>query len=939
MAALGSFRLSASRYDGSCPVVATQQDFFNARHRSAPNKPGSAVRVSFGDDCHFVNPLYLKEVKALILNACHLCRNQAETPCGCGQTLSPSVGSLSCLVRWKFKGVFDSRLLAFKDAYRYVPQLSFVELQDAPDSLFLLPQQVRHFLKAHRLDDSTLEALTLNFQHYPRGHGKRDFHDWYAEALFQDLEALRQASQCGSRYQVLRSSARIQTSLARRLGLAKEPDDEAALQKEADALEEEEEQHLDSAPPRPAAGPNCLLDELRGFCSERTVLKNSFGNIIINAGTSSIVGGRLPCVVVSSEAARLLPCWDHAVPGRDRLLAMLAAGPAGDGGAWTLHLSDNSAVGVPSDLGSLGAAGDWLGRLLRRGRRVTAVQRHARTGDLVAAARHPLVQPVPHYQLMVSSKKTGVALSMPPACASASNLDYDGDKMKVACERSEPRRRLLEELLSAPKLRLNALGDRVLQLSGSAPLALNAAQRHGDAAVSPSGLSRFEDSDELDQRKQNGAVVWRGVTEAVYDAKFFFDSLAAVGNARPSLLASCWSAPLFEEVRFDAQDLQGQWKCSRDTNISFDGFYPVPKEYSDHQKCEWIKATLARHEDLFPELRRPFVVRLCKRPPPRRSCLDGFTFAQLRSLAQAQTRRNLLGDTVVVMHLPGLVERGCFLTRRRPSPCPWQRMARVLLRLGRLRPSTPELGHDAIVAGMLRYSWRPSADDVRYQLQSTKADRRAWPDGLPPLRSTEELRDASRYAGGLEEAGYLAAAQMLRRFGRAYAYADLPGELVARREDGSERELFVLTEKARWERLREPSEPHGIGWTRKGRPLDVTEAKALWERLDLSELCCIEADGLDPDDREDTIGWTHRLRFVRRRMEQQDWDALRRLSCGVGRLRRRHASPLRAQATCADDSEQRQARSQEPVRRVHHTPPPNPSLSLCLRCCWTGAAW
>jgi hypothetical protein len=904
MAALGSFRLSASKYDGSCPVVATQQDFRNARHRSA-------LRVSFGDDCYFVNPLYLKEVKALILNACHLCRNQAETPCGCGQTLSPSVGSLSCLVCWKFKGLFDSRLLAFKDAYRHVPQLSFVELQEAPDSLFLLPQQLRHFLRAHRLDDSTLEALTLNFQHYPRGNGKRDFHDYYADALFLDLEALRQATQCGSAYRALRSSVRIQTSLARRLGLAKEPDDEGALQTEADACEEEEEeeQDLGSAPPRLKAGPNCLLDALRGFCSERTVLRNSFGNIIINAGTSSIVGGRLPCVVVSSEAARLLPCWDHVVPGRDRLLAMLAAGPAGDGGAWTLHLSDNSAAGVPSDLGSLGAAGDWLERLLRRGRRVTAVQRHARTGDLVAAARHPLVQPVPHYQLMVSSKKTGVALSMPPACASASNLDYDGDKMKVACERSEPRRELLEELLSAPKLRLNALGDRVLQLSGSAPLALNAAQRHGDATVSPSGLSRFEGSDQLDQRKQNGAVVWRGVTEAVYDAKFFFDSLAAVGNARPSLLASCWSAPLFEEVRFYAQDLQGQWKKSRDTNISFDGFYPVPKEYSDHQKCEWIKATLTRHGDLFPELRRPFVVRLCRETLPRRSSLDGFTFAQLRSLAQAQTRRNLLGDTVVVMHLPGLVERGCFLTRRRPCPCPWQRMARVLLRLGRLRPSTPELGHDAVVAGMLRYSWRPSADDVRYQLQSTKADRRAWPDGLPPLRSTEELRDASRCAGGLEEAGYLAAAQMLRRFGRAYA--DLPG--------ARERELFGLTAKARWERL-EPSEPRGIDgaearfdWTHKGRPLEVSQAKALWERLDLSELCCIEAEGLDPEDREDSLGWTHRLRFVRRRMEQQHWDALQRLSCGVGRLRLRRASPLRAQATCADDAEQRQARSQEPV--------------------------
>ena len=595
-----------------------------------------------------MNPLFLKTVRKLVENSCYKCkRTSSYEPCECVRELKVAFDPLSCVVQWRFHGALDPLLEAFKTAY-LSDALEFLEPPDCPGLLLLLPQGLRGFLRAHGLERRALLDFFVNFQHFPAGVARAgtaggfaalDYHDRFAQRLFDALSGLRRAA-AGDVLERLLHSKRLQVSLAERLGVAGDlcgglPDEDEEMREvevddAADADREGVPRACAARALASAAGPGNLLDELRPFCSERAKIRNSFGNIIVNAGTSTVIGGRLPCVTISPEAARLLPCWDHDVEEDGALALRLAAGPLRDGGAWMLHLADNTAVRIPSDLGTP-AAEAWLQALRRDRAAITAVLRHSQTGDLVCAARHPLVQPIPHYLLMVSAKKTGTALAMPPACAILSNLDYDGDKMKIACERSEDRRRLLEQLLSAPKLRLNALGQRVISLSGSAPLALNAALRHGEAAVD---LHRL-------RREVEGRVVWRGVPEAVYDARLFFDGLTACGNARPSLLAQRWSTPVFQEVRFWALLHDGRWLASRDSHISYDGFYPVPIEYTPAQQVEWIEATLQKHADLFPELKRPFEVRLCEQTPPRASALDGFTFAQLRSLALAATTRNL----------------------------------------------------------------------------------------------------------------------------------------------------------------------------------------------------------------------------------------------------------------------------------------------------------
>jgi len=618
------------------------------------------------------------------------------------------------------------------------------------------------------------------------------------------------------------------------------------------------------------------------------------------------------------------------------LLDMVVRGPSRIGGAWTLHLRYNEAVHVPemreenrdkalawlhnklanhlsaellkvfaaasaSDASTsaahqseafhlckafLGGDGDFcslsfsessLGRWLAASPAahpssrclVTAVQRQARSGDLFVAVRHPITQATPAMRLKVDPTKQGFALGMPPLFANLSELDYDGDKMKIASERAPQRRAIWEERLSPAKLMHNPLGKRVVKLSGVAPLALNLAQTGGVACPNPFLLTPVPVAD---------SVLWKGVLEPTVSVDVFLDGLSAVGCARPDLLAQRWSHRHFEEVRFKVRRVDGVWVDSLALPVSYDGYYPVPAQCSANVQCEWIGAELALRWDLFGphSLGLPLQIELHD-GSSRPSALDDLTFAQMRSLTQASTPKNFHGDQkdfVVVQHLPGLVHHGSFQTYVAPQIGPWQRMARVLLRLAtrpRAAPQPPRpsrgppprclLGHDAVIAEMLYCSWRPSEKDV---VQCMLELERSTEGGVLAAiyRDTEgvgrledlalALQDKQGIAHLVQEhelfdecaekEGFARAAQMLRRF--AFEHSSPPYKKL-----------------------------------RNGLPLDVEKATELWRRLDLSELLQIGVEQV-----EDSCQRRARVVFKPGRMKEPDWLALAAEAPQVGRV-------------------------------------------------------
>lgn len=465
---------------------------------------------------------------------------------------------------------------------------------------------------------------------------------------------------------------------------------------------------------------------------------------------------------------------------------------------------------------------------------VTAVQRHARTGDLFSVVRHPITQATPVMRLRVDVTKHGFALGVPPIFINLSEGDYDGDKMKIAPERAPERRAIWEECLSPAKLMHNPLGKRIVKLSGVAPLALNLAQSAGMACPDPFALVH----------SPCGGPIWKGVLEPTYSVDVLLNALASVGCGRPDLLARRWSQPCFQEMSFQIKKQDGTWMRSSDLiDVSFDGFYHVPLNFGTDMQEAWIAAALMRHRcSLDHSLAKPLQIRL-DTASARPSALDGLTFAQMRSLLQTFTPKNFKenrDDRIIVQHLPGLVLHGNFQTYVVPQLNAWQRMALVLLRLAlrpkrmqqrrwvhehRFRASLPPgiLGHDAVIAELCYCSWMPAEKDV---VKCMLELDRTTPGGLlETLYATtqgvglvEDLsvalqdrsgilvlaQDHERFEAHSDKAGFAKAAQMLRRF-------------AFQHPSPSYRQL------------------------RDGKPLSVPEAKALWQRLDLSELLRIRA--------------------------------------------------------------------------------------------------
>ena len=75
---------------------------------------------------------------------------------------------------------------------------------------------------------------------------------------------------------------------------------------------DEEDSDTEKGRRRKSARHTSLLEDLGPLCTPQSKLMNSFGNIIINTGNNSIVGGDgLPCMNVSPEAAKLIGYWDY----------------------------------------------------------------------------------------------------------------------------------------------------------------------------------------------------------------------------------------------------------------------------------------------------------------------------------------------------------------------------------------------------------------------------------------------------------------------------------------------------------------------------------------------------------------------------------------------------------------------------------------------------
>lgn len=274
----------------------------------------------------------------------------------------------------------------------------------------------------------------------------------------------------------------------------------------------------------------------------------------------------------------------------------------------------------------------------------------------------------------------------------------------------------------------------------------------------------------------------------------------------------------------------------------------------------------------------------------RPSALDGITFAQMRSLLMACTAENFLATHIDVPHLPGLVNRGAFLTYQHGPArhAAWYRMAAVLLKLSWLCAKRLVLGHNAIVGAMQQYSWRPSLEDVAYCLVSADQALRARGDGplLPGLaeglRDDKSLCNLAVHAASLKRSGHLAEGEMLRRYRARYASPQ-----SCPLDDGA--------------------------------VLDISKAERLWAALDLSQLCRIKAvpmeDSIEADtgDTEEngslrayTQGfeltqmrpevwealscspkgpvWAYTVGFERAPMRPADWEALKAAAPLVGRL-------------------------------------------------------
>ena len=953
-----SGKIKSIRLQASSPTACSDQipvrDFasFELITKGDGSNKGQKARIFYGEHW-FVHPVFLPSVKTLLREAF--------------VRVKPKIDANTCVSTWVFKREAEAR--SFDEQFSFMDGQKLLRVTEAGKlKRLLLPHGIRDFLRnaADPRKENYFKCYEFFWPHQECLKGD----DFFAKKLFEALEALEDAEQRGSETDLQVSSACIQKLVIERgLGLKaeqkkeKHPQDEHTEQ-EADAQNEEdneddasavseggadvqdiaEEEEIvlqeaiqssegeeeNAATSRPMSyhekqqrqkiKKHSVLSKAKDFCNQRCLLKNSYGNIIVNQGEACLIGADAPPVCVAAEVVKSLTVQDNDISASStgdlyntELLKMIAAGPSRRGGASSLHVWFNKQLSIPvKDVNGssrasssrdvqrrrgtaeeeLGRARAWLkasllsaaasffeeasvGKVSRaawekerhvfvelldhclerrvtlescleeqlplasdirrwiEGARtllpplcwVTSVRRQARSHDSAAAIRHPITQPIPHFPLMVDATRTGAAIRIAAQFCDLSGADFDGDTKDLAVQKSERKRKLCTDHFSIARLSYNALGKKVVKLTGIAPLALRLFRQNGE------GCPRVYD---LAWQPREDRVLWKGLLETTFSRALVCDCFRGMGTAIPALLQPL-AAPVFEERSFSVELLDsGEVFSSLNVlegvlgAVSHDGYLPVPCA-ADHQ-ASWIKEQLMQNLDRFPYLKdkRFSVTPHCN---PRPSALNGLTFSGLLSLVHAFTPSNFQRSDgkLQVLHAPGLVHEGLFQTHRRGFPTAWHRMSAMLLKLW----SSPRTvrGEEALKIEVQRFSWRPSCEELKCCLLSNApvAERLQF---LQHATSEDALRGlAAGHVADLEVEGFHVEAQMLWN----YAF------------------------------------PNSFGDSSRSTP------RELWERRRLGRLWKLKLEPcVTSSDEEPSEEASLHLRFVRGVMTQEDWIELER---------------------------------------------------------------
>lgn len=947
-----SIRLQASSCLNQIPV----RDFasFELITRGDGNSKGQAVSIFYGEHW-FVHPYYLPSVKKLLKEAF-----------GCAK---PKIEGDTLVSTWVFKREADAR--TFDEQFSFVNGQKLLKVaEEGKLKRLLLPHGVRDFLRA--LADPRKEKYFKCYEAFMPHQKRLKGDDFFAKKLLEALETLENAEQSGREQDLLSSSACIQKLvIERELGLKAEQKKEKPSREETEEQAEEQSEEENEEEDRSVASEggeedaqhsaeeggetvleeaiqssegeeedaaalsrpvsyhekrqrqkiknHSVLSKAKELCSQRCLLKNSYGNIIVNQGEVCLIGADAPPVSVAAEVVKSLTVQDNDISASStgdlynaELLQMIAAGPSRRGGASSLHVWFNDQLSIPvKDVNAsrrmsssrslqmtrrtaqeeLGRARTWLkasllaaatsffeeasvgkistaaweqerhvfvellGHCLERrvtlescldelpvaseirlwieGARtllpplcwVTSVRRQARSHDPVATIRHPITQPIPHLPLMVDPTRTGAAIRIAAQFCDLSGADFDGDTKDLAVQKSTRKRKLCNDHFSIARLSYNALGKKVVKLTGIAPLALRLFQQNGEGCPQVYALA---------WQPREDRVLWKGLLETTFSRALLCDCFRGMGTAIPSLLQPL-AASVFEERSFSVKLLDsGEVFSSLHEGVlgavSHDGYLPVPCTDQAAHQASWIKEQLMQNLDMFPYLKgKSFsVMPHCN---PRPSALNGLTFSGLLSLVHAFTPSNFQRSDgkLQVLHVPGLVHEGLFQTYRRGFSTAWHRMSAMLLKLW----SSPRTvrGEQALKIEVQRFSWRPSSEELKCCLLSNAlvAEKLQF---LQHATSEDALKAlAAGHVADLESTGFHVEAQMLWNYAFPNSFGDS--------SRSTSREL--------WEQRR-----LGHLWKLELEPCDASSDEGSSEEASL------------------------RLRFVRGVMTQEAWIELER---------------------------------------------------------------
>ena len=292
-----SFRSSGANDPG--PTVVNTLAEFEACRSGSLARPAGDVRIFFKSDGsrYFINPLHAGTVFEKIKKFAHPMAK-----------LLPSTSVMA----WTFKGADDVKMQEF-DALCGRHGVGHLLLKTG-NKRCLQPHRVKEFLQlTSALNQQELQQCFLSFHHVGKKTSERDLDRHFVQRLFHlreelDLAESKQVVEDGNEH--MSCSNKIQLHLNRRFGVSTRTTVAAELQGQG---ADEEDSDTERGRRRKSVRHASLLEDLGPLCTPQSKLMNSFGNIVVNTGNNSIVGGDgLPCMNVSPEAAKLIGYWDEA---------------------------------------------------------------------------------------------------------------------------------------------------------------------------------------------------------------------------------------------------------------------------------------------------------------------------------------------------------------------------------------------------------------------------------------------------------------------------------------------------------------------------------------------------------------------------------------------------------------------------------------------------